>query len=96
MAFLLLLVLDLLIVFADRSYAEDFRSCIEEEAIEVLEGLRETEEQVEEEENLLHSTLHPDYRSLPFAPRLMGRHLFFASYFGASPLALGWMLSPRI
>ena len=89
-ALLLPLLLDCLLVFTWQPFASvEERTVFAQESIEVLEGIEEAEDQLEEE------TLHCcQFRCCEtvLCPSACGRRLFFRSSSENSPLACGWSM----
>ncbi len=95
LALLLPLLLDLLVVFtAGPVVAEDLSFC--EQEVEVLEGLFEAEEEIEEEEEFHSSHLFSNRGLTVECPAAYSRRAFLPATSSASPLAFGWRMPLRI
>jgi hypothetical protein len=97
-SYLFALLLPLLLVFFScRPFASAAElSCCEQEAVEVLEGFRDAEERVEEEENVFFSCLLQRFDVVVIAPAFGDSRHFFSTLCCASSLALGCMIPLRI
>lgn len=91
---LILLVLDLLVFFTDipSSSKRGNKTCFEQRMEQVLEGLCEMEEEIEEEtESLCAGLLSSRSNRIDF-PCSCSRRLLFAQASDAAPLAIGWSM----